>query len=568
MGPAVSVSAGALGRGAILALVLAVLAGPILAGMFETARAAFGAIPALGLRAPPGAAWAALLSLPGFWRGVMLSLFTGITAALLSLALALGLAAALHQRLTPRGPGRWLLPWLAVPHAALALGLAFVLAPSGWIARLLAPVAGWDRPPVLATVNDPHGLALILGLVTKEVPFLLLVILAALSQVPARSTLALGRSLGYRPATAWLLLVLPQIWPRIRLPVWAVVAYGVSVVDMALILGPSNPPVLSVLVLRLYADPDLARLLPASAGALTQGGVVVLAIAFVASGERLAARLGRARVRRGSRRGFERAAGLAVIGVGALLALGLLALLSLGVWSLAWRWAWPGVWPDSWSLRLWSTPGRWLSPLLLTLGVALAATALSLALAVAWLQAAGERLRLERRWTEALIWLPLIVPQIGFLYGVNVAFLRAGMSGGLAAVIWGHVLFVFPYVLLVLAGPWRAVDRRLLAQAAALGAGPMRRLFAVRLPVLLRPLCTAVAIGVAVSVAQYLPTLLLGAGRIETLTTEAVTLAAGADRRVAGVMGVLQALVPMAVFALALAVPGVIYRNRRGMEPA
>ena len=40
------------------------------------------------------------------------------------------------------------------------------------------------------------------------------------------------------------------------------------------------------------------------------------------------------------------------------------------------------------------------------------------------------------------------------------------------------------------------------------------------------------------SVGQYLPTLFAGNGRVATLTTEAVTLAAGADRRVIGVYAV------------------------------
>ena len=54
------------------------------------------------------------------------------------------------------------------------------------------------------------------------------------------------------------------------------------------------------------------------------------------------------------------------------------------------------------------------------------------------------------------------------------------------------------------------------------------------------------------SVGQYLPTLLLGAGRITTLTTEAVALASGANRRITGAYGLLQAVWPALAFALAL----------------
>ena len=163
----------------------------------------------------------------------------------------------------------------------MAIGLVFLLSPSGWIARALAPLAGWDRPPLWASVNDPAVFALILGLMVKEVPFLLLVILSALSQLPLRQHLAAGRSLGYWRGIVWIKVIMPQVWPLIRLPVMVVLAYSLSVVDMALILGPSHPLSLAVLLLRLFTAPDIAMLLPASAGALMQALLVAAAFALL-----------------------------------------------------------------------------------------------------------------------------------------------------------------------------------------------------------------------------------------------------------------------------------------------
>src|SRR5690606_3117025 len=75
-------------------------------------------------------------------------------------------------------------PLLSVPHTAAAFGLVFLIAPSGMIARVLSPeLTGWTRPPDLLIVNDPLGLSMTAGLVLKEIPFLLLIALAALSQV-------------------------------------------------------------------------------------------------------------------------------------------------------------------------------------------------------------------------------------------------------------------------------------------------------------------------------------------------------------------------------------------------
>ncbi len=545
-------------RGAVLAVVLLGLIAPIVVGLAETARAAFGVLPALGLRAWSLEPWRMLLAQPGFASSVRLTLVTGLGSTLIALALAMGFCASVPGRM------RWLAPFLATPHAAMAVGLAFVLAPSGWIARVLAPVMGWASPPDLATVHDGWGLALMLGLVVKELPFLLLVMASGLAQLPVAHHIAAGRAMGYGPGLAWIKLILPQLWPLIRLPVWVVLAYGLSVVDMAIILGPSNPPTLAVAVLRWFNAADVAMILPASAGGLLQAGLVVGCIAALWGAEVVLRGIGRWWLRRGGR-GVSWAPGLQVarVGVWGLMGLALAALLSLMVWSLTWRWSYPMIWPERWSGELWMS-AMWSKALMNTLILAGMTVMLSLLLAVFWLEAEEDLTRAA--WAEALIYLPLLMPQIGFLYGLNVVFLRAGISGGYIAVVWAQALFVFPYVMIALSEPWRALDARLLQVAAALGAGRWRRLFTLRLPMLLGPIMTAGAIGVAVSVAQYLPTLFLGAGRIATLTTEAVTLSSGSDRRVTAVYASLQAALPFAAYALAALIPAWWHRNRRDLR--
>src|SRR3546814_6471838 len=76
-----------------------------------------------------------------------------------------------------------------VQTCALPICFAFLILPSGWIARLLSPgLSGWQHPPDLLIVQDPHGIALVLGLVLKEVPYLLLMTLAALNQKIGRAS--------------------------------------------------------------------------------------------------------------------------------------------------------------------------------------------------------------------------------------------------------------------------------------------------------------------------------------------------------------------------------------------
>jgi putative thiamine transport system permease protein len=118
--------------------------------------------------------------------------------------------------------------------------------------------------------------------------------------------------------------------------------------------------------------------------------------------------------------------------------------------------------------------------------------------------------------------------------------------------LWlAHCLTVLPYTLLTLHGPYRAVNPRMALVAATLGRSRYAYLRQVKWPLLRGPMLAALAVGFAVSVAQYLPTLYVGAGRFATVTTEAVAQASGGQRALAAAFALLQWLLPFSAFLLA-----------------
>ena len=525
------------------ALVRAGLGAPILGGLAVTGAAAFGYLPALGETHVSLAPWRRLFSEPGLAADVALTASVGLLATAISLTLAFALLAR----------GRAPLPalLLAAPHSAVAVGLAFLIAPSGWIVRLLSPWAtGFHAPPDWATVGDPWGLSLMLGLVVKETPFLIAAGVAALGELPAPAQLQAARALGYGRARAWLLVIAPQLYARLRWPVYAVLAYGLSVVDMALVLAPSHPAPLSLLALHWLTSPDLAHLAPGQAAALLQLALVGAALVVWRAGERAAGAWLSRRAAMGRRRGGSDVVALVLAALArATRVLGYCGLLALALWAVAWRWPFPRAWPESFSLRLVMAQAPLLvGPLANTMALAALSAGASLALAVAWLE--GED-RVGRHAGAAIIFTPLLAPQIAFLFGVETLASTLRWDGGFLAVACAHGLFVFPYVWLTLSGPWRGLDVRYARAASALGRGRLATLLRIKLPILAAPLTLAFAVGVAVSVTQYLSTLFVGGGRVATLTTEALALASGGDRRLSGVVGVAQTLVPLAVYAAA-----------------
>lgn len=484
------------------------------------------------------AAWRLALAHPQLWPALALGVGSGATAMLLALAATALLLAGLfrsplwHRLQAVAAAG------LAVPHLAFAIGFGFLIMPSGLVARLLV---GGATPPQWTSVQDPCGMALALALALKEVPFLLTAGFAVLSRGDKANRLRAGTraaaSLGHAPGSAFLRVVLPSLLSDLRWPLVVVFVYGATVVDMALVLGPTQPPTLAVVIWRAlnHAEPAV------NAMGLAMTLLLTASLALVISAATLLLRLARPALHRLLAAGpspLEAPRATATVLGMAMLAILLLALLVLALLSVAPRWPYPAVLPPDPGLAAWMSMNPaplWLS-LLLGLAVALSAVVL----VVLWLEATG---RAGDRLAVGLAVAALSLPQLASAGGQYRLFLPLDLTASLAGLFLAHLTPVAAYVLIVLVGPWRAFDTRYVQAARALSASRLRVLLRIRLPLLKAPVATAASIGFAVSIGQFVPAQLIASGRFSTLPMEAVTLASGGNRALT------------AAFALALAVP-------------
>ncbi|SUP55577.1 ABC transporter permease [Vibrio vulnificus] len=107
-----------------------------------------------------------------------------------------------------------------------------------------------------------------------------------------------------------------------------------------------------------------------------------------------------------------------------------------------------------------------------------------------------------------------------------------------------------------------ATTRNYTRAALSLGKAPIWVFIRIKMPILMPAILYAWAVGASVSLAQYLPTLILGAGRITTITTEAVALSSGSDRRVTAIYALWQAILPFVFFSIALFIGHLQTRGR------
>ena len=177
---------------------ITLLVGPIIFGLAATLLPALGYFPSLGGTHFSLEPFQRLFERPGLFQSAVVSLASALVTPLVALASVAFFVAGWSGTSVFQKLQHFVSPLLSVPHAAAAFGLAFLIAPSGWILRMISPeFTGLERPPDLLILHDPMGISMMIGLIVKEIPFLLLVTLAALPQVDAQRNSQVARGLGY-----------------------------------------------------------------------------------------------------------------------------------------------------------------------------------------------------------------------------------------------------------------------------------------------------------------------------------------------------------------------------------
>lgn len=433
---------------------------------------------------------------------------------------------------------------LALPHVAFASGFLLLFADNGWLARLCG----------VSFHLDEFGVGLGILLAFKESWFLLWIASTQLHHTALSQQLTVAQSLGYGPLQSRIRVIVPQLLPRLKWALLAVVAYSLSVVDVAMILGPANPPTLAVLAWQWLNDADPQRV---AMGMLTSLLMLVMLIVFIVVGYGLWMFIRRAL---GQFSGRRHQSGIQPLASGAgfmMSATGMAAIAILVVWSFADGWFYPSLFPDGLAFSGWQTAE--LSSLTTTLIIALASSLLGLLVVILWLEGGKSRF-------DMWLVLPLFLPALPLVAGQYRMLLVLDQDGNWPGVIWSHLLWVVPYMLLVARPAWQQFDRRLLITAQTFGWSRWKILFRVKLPILVRPLLAAFAVGFSVSVAQYLPTLYAGAGRFSTVTTQAVALSSGGDPQQQAIQALLQMLLPAMMFIATLQVSRLVSHYRQGLR--
>lgn len=208
--------------------------------------------------------------------------------------------------------------------------------------------------------------------------------------------------------------------------------------------------------------------------------------------------------------------------------------------AFSFRWFYPQLFPDELSMRAWEStfaanskvPEALLTSTILAVGVTLSSVIIGLPAA----RALGLYSFRGKRVIEFLIISPTIVPGIAVAMGLNINFIRWGLSGNLLGVGLVHLVPVMPYVVLTLSGVFANYNPEFEQQARSLGAGTLATFWYVTLPAVFPGIVVASLFAYLISWSQYILTFLVGAGQVITMPVLLFSIASGTNNALTAAM--------------------------------
>lgn len=260
-----------------LAVVALLFGGGLALGLIQS----LGHLPAAGMSSLTLAHFGRVLADPDFLKGLGFTLYLSLASTLI--AAAISVAAALSFNALP-GRSRAIqfvfqIP-LTAPHLVIAVAALFMLAPSGLLARTLQRLGLLSSAtafPLL--VNDPWGVGIMAAYVWKEVPFITLMILAAL-RANGTELLDVGRTLKAGRWQRFRYITLPVIFPSLGAAGLVVFAYTFGAFEIPYLLGQTYPMMLPVWAYKAYSDVDLMARPEGIAAGMVIAAVVAAAVAL------------------------------------------------------------------------------------------------------------------------------------------------------------------------------------------------------------------------------------------------------------------------------------------------
>ncbi len=399
---------------------------------------------------------------------------------------------------------------IIMPVAGLSLGFLFLIAPKGFIARLIG--LDWDYYGY--SVPDFWGLSHILVLMLKEIPFLTLIFHQASTDKKIKNEIEQAIIIGQSAKHAFHDIAIAQIIHKCFWGLAISMVYALNSLDANLVAGATNPPNLSGLLLQILNNDNNYVL-----GACLSIIILLINALFIVINLKIIKIL----MKNWFRFYF-------IMPIFSIIAHGIIGIimLSLGIlilWSISDGWFAPSVLPENYTFNsIMNAMGNNWQAMSNSILLAMIASILAI-LIVLWFIFNNPKPKL---WQLCLIYYPLIMPDAVFAWGL---LKFSAFSPDYLNIFIIFLSFAMAYSYLLTLGHFQRLNQETLDNAKIIGANRWQVFWHIIVPSLENILFWNIAIIAVICCSLYAPIYIINGGITPIFALEIISSINSASRQ-------------------------------------
>ncbi|MEJ8554354.1 ABC transporter permease [Tepidibacter sp. Z1-5] len=216
-------------------------------------------------------------------------------------------------------------------------------------------------------------------------------------------------------------------------------------------------------------------------------------------------------------------------------------------------WVWPDIIPRNLNVEGWKyvlLNSNSLDAIFMSLKIALIVVIINLVVGIPAADAIARYNCKYKNIIEFLLIMPIVIPPIISAMGIHKTFIRMNLTESIWGVVFVHIVPTLPYMIRAIKISFENFGFEWEQQCQMLGASKLNTFINVKMYFLLPGIIAGSILTVLISFSQYITTILIGGGQIQTLSTNMVPYINSGEKTIGCVYAIIFAFICLSTLGI------------------
>jgi len=237
---------------------------------------------------------------------------------------------------------------------------------------------------------------------------------------------------------------------------------------------------------------------------------------------------------------------ISLIVLSLMILLSLIQIVFIFFMSFSNGWVWPDIIPQKLSIKGWQyvlLNSNSVDAIFMSLKIALIVVIINLIVAIPAADAIARYDFKYKNTIEFFLIMPIVIPPIISTMGIHKTFIKMNLTESIWGVVLVHIIPTLPYMIRAIKISFENFGFEWEQQCQMLGASKLNTFINVKMYFLLPGIIAGSSLTVLISFSQYITTILIGGGQIQTLSTNMVPYINSGEKTIGCVYAIIFAFI-------------------------